>query len=242
MHTQLLRLYVAHSTEGNKTNKAQSSRQRQEGPHAHRGGRSKATYSTLLCSRRLSAPSVFLVVAGCLGTCLCAPVLASLFRARGLAFRPGGCPLGFPAIVCPVTPFPTISSLFNSRTAPKNPKRNRTNSMQLYHDTRDKSRKRTSPTALTEARGRPPEPEMLPRPTPAAHQQYNTYHTVDIMHCYTAPRTALQPLQSTGALSYSVIIDRGAKQIVGAGKATATELTREHKQYATQRPTTYLST
>ena len=40
----------------------------------------------------------------------------------------------------------------------------------------------------------------------------------------------------------AVTIDRGAKQIVGAGTATATEPTREHKQYATQGPTTYLCT
>ena len=40
----------------------------------------------LLCSRRLSVHSVFLVVAGCLGPCLYAPVLALLVRARGLAF------------------------------------------------------------------------------------------------------------------------------------------------------------
>ena len=39
-----------------------------------------------------------------------------------------------------------------------------------------------------------------------------------------------------------VTIDRGAKQIVGAGTATATEPTREHKQYATQGPTSYLCT
>ena len=39
---------------------------------------------------------------------------------------------------------------------------------------------------------------------------------------------------------WRVTIDRGAKQrIVGAGTATATEPTREHKQYATQGPTTW---
>ena len=64
-----------------------------------------------VCSRRLRAHSVFLVVARCLGPCLCAPVLASLVRARGLGFRLGVCLLGFPAVVCAVTPFPTISSL-----------------------------------------------------------------------------------------------------------------------------------
>ena len=42
--------------------------------------------------------------------------------------------------------------------------------------------------------------------------------------------------------SEAVTIDRGAKQIVGAGTATATEPTREHRQYATQGPTTYLCT
>ena len=67
----------------------------------------------LLCYRLLSAHWVFLVVAGCLVLCVCAPVLASLVRARGLAFRLGGCLLGFPAVVCAVTPFPTISSLCN---------------------------------------------------------------------------------------------------------------------------------
>ena len=40
----------------------------------------------------------------------------------------------------------------------------------------------------------------------------------------------------------AVTIDRGAKQIVGAGTATATEPTREYKQYATQGRTTYLCT
>ena len=66
-----------------------------------------------LCSHRLSAHSLFLVVAGCLGPCLCAPVLALLVRAHWLAFRLGVCLLGFPAVVCAVTPFPTISSLCN---------------------------------------------------------------------------------------------------------------------------------
>ena len=42
--------------------------------------------SVLVCSRRLSAHSVFLVAAGCLGPCLCAPVLALLVLARGLVF------------------------------------------------------------------------------------------------------------------------------------------------------------
>ena len=65
----------------------------------------------LLCSRRLSEHSVFLVVTGCLGPCLCALVIASLVRARGLASRLGVCFLGFPAVVCTVTPFPTIWSL-----------------------------------------------------------------------------------------------------------------------------------
>ena len=35
---------------------------------------------------------------------------------------------------------------------------------------------------------------------------------------------------------------QGRKANVGAGTATATEPTREHKQYATQGPTTYLCT
>ena len=76
----------------------------------------------LLCSRRLSAHSVFLVAVGCLGPCLCAPVLALLVRARRLAFRLGVCLLGFPAVVCAVTPFPTIlspcSTLCNDKECP----------------------------------------------------------------------------------------------------------------------------
>ena len=68
----------------------------------------------LLCSRRLSALLVFLVVPGCLGRCLCAPVIASLGRARELAFRLGLCLLGFPAVVCAVTRIPSISSLCNT--------------------------------------------------------------------------------------------------------------------------------
>ena len=51
----------------------------------------------------------------------------------------------------------------------------------------------------------------------------------------------MQAWKGTGEKS-AVTIDRGAKQIVGAGTATATEPTREHKQYATQGPTTYLCT
>ena len=50
----------------------------------------------------------------------------------------------------------------------------------------------------------------------------------------------------TVGLVYIVVaatIDRGAKQrIGGAGTATATEPTREHKQYVMQGPTTYLCT
>ena len=45
----------------------------------------------LLCSRRLSAHSVFLVMAGCLGPCLCAPVLVLLVRTRWLALCLGVC-------------------------------------------------------------------------------------------------------------------------------------------------------
>ena len=54
---------------------------------------------------------------GCLGRCLCAPVLASLVRARGLAFRLGVCLLGFPAVVYAVKPFPTVASLCNTQLA-----------------------------------------------------------------------------------------------------------------------------
>ena len=38
-----------------------------------------------------------------------------LVRARGPAFRLGGCLLGFPAIVCTVTPIPTIASLCDTQ-------------------------------------------------------------------------------------------------------------------------------
>ena len=41
---------------------------------------------------------------------------------------------------------------------------------------------------------------------------------------------------------YSRYNRQGRKANVGAGTATATEPTREHKQYATQGPTTYLCT
>ena len=57
----------------------------------------------------------FPAVAGCLGPFSCAPVLVLLVRARGLAFRLGVSLLGFPAVVCAVTPFPTIASLCNAR-------------------------------------------------------------------------------------------------------------------------------
>ena len=55
----------------------------------------------------------FFVVAGCLGPCSCAPVLVLLVRARGPALRLGVCLLGFPAVVCTVTPIPPLSSLCN---------------------------------------------------------------------------------------------------------------------------------
>ena len=42
--------------------------------------------------------------------------------------------------------------------------------------------------------------------------------------------------------TYSRYNRQGRKANVGAGTATATEPTREHKQYATQGPTTYLCT
>ena len=63
----------------------------------------------LLCLRRPLARWVFLVVAGCLGACSCAPVLVWLVRARGPALRLGVCLLGFPAVVCAVTPVPPIA-------------------------------------------------------------------------------------------------------------------------------------
>ena len=59
----------------------------------------------LLCFRRSRARCVFLVVAGWLGPCSCAPVLVLLVRARGPALRLGVCLLEFSA-VCDVTPFP----------------------------------------------------------------------------------------------------------------------------------------
>ena len=55
-------------------------------------------------------------------------------------------------------------------------------------------------------------------------------------------RARLQAVWPTTSWEYAVTIDRGAKQIVGAGTAAATEPTREHKQYTTQGPTTYLCT
>ena len=45
----------------------------------------------------------FLVVAGCLGPCSCAPILVLLVHARGPALRLGVFLLGFPAVVCIVT-------------------------------------------------------------------------------------------------------------------------------------------
>ena len=68
----------------------------------------------LLCFR--CARQVFLVLAGCLGPCSCAPVLVLLVRARGLALRLGVCLLGFPAVVCAVTPVPPIASFGNVRS------------------------------------------------------------------------------------------------------------------------------
>ena len=68
----------------------------------------------LLRFRRSRARWVFLVVAGCLGLCSCAPVLVLLVRARGPALRLGVCLLGFPAVVCAVTPVPPIASLCNN--------------------------------------------------------------------------------------------------------------------------------
>ena len=70
----------------------------------------------LLCFRRSHARWVFLVVAGCLGPCSCAPVLVLLVRIRGPALRLEVCLLGLPAVVCAVTPIPTIASLCNTLT------------------------------------------------------------------------------------------------------------------------------
>ena len=72
----------------------------------------------LLCFRRSRARWEFLVdvVAGCLGPCSCAPVLVLLVRARGPALRLGVCLWGFPAVVCAVTPLPTIASLCNTHS------------------------------------------------------------------------------------------------------------------------------
>ena len=43
-------------------------------------------------------------------------------------------------------------------TAPNSPKRNLTNIMRLYPDTRERSNKSTAPTTTTEASGKPPAP------------------------------------------------------------------------------------
>ena len=67
-----------------------------------------------VCFRRPRARWVFLVIAGCVGSCSCAPVLVMLVRARGLALRIGVCLLGFPAVVCAVAPIPPIASLCNT--------------------------------------------------------------------------------------------------------------------------------
>ena len=52
---------------------------------------------------------MFLVVAGCLEPCSCAPVLVLLIRARGPALRLGVCLLGFPALACAVTSIPVVT-------------------------------------------------------------------------------------------------------------------------------------
>ena len=49
-----------------------------------------------------------------IGPCSCAPVLVLLVRARGPALYLGVCLLGFPAVVCAVTPVPPIASLCNA--------------------------------------------------------------------------------------------------------------------------------
>ena len=67
-----------------------------------------------VCFRRPRARWVFLVIAGCVGSCSCAPVLVMLVRARGLALRIGVCLLGFPAVVCAVVPILTFAPLCNT--------------------------------------------------------------------------------------------------------------------------------
>ena len=64
-----------------------------------------------VCFRRPRARWVFLVVAGCLGLCSCALLLLLLVHARGPALHLGVCLLGFPAVVCAVTPVPPVASL-----------------------------------------------------------------------------------------------------------------------------------
>ena len=71
----------------------------------------------LLCFRRSRARWV--VVAGWLGPRSCAPVLVLLVQARGPAFRLAVCLLGFPAVVCAVTPIPAIASLCNTARSVK---------------------------------------------------------------------------------------------------------------------------
>ena len=44
---------------------------------------------------------------------VCVLLFLHCWSARGLAFRLGVCLLGFPAVVCAVSPFPTISCLCN---------------------------------------------------------------------------------------------------------------------------------
>ena len=68
---------------------------------------------SFVCFRRPSARWVFLVIAGCLGSCSCAAVFVLLVRARWPALRLGVCLLGFPALVCAVTPVLPIASLCN---------------------------------------------------------------------------------------------------------------------------------
>ena len=70
-----------------------------------------------------------------------------------------------------------------------------------------------------------------------------SYSTRPSLSVFGVPASYGRPRQAPDIRDYAVTIDRGAKQrIVGAGTATATEPTREHKQYAIQGPTTYLCT
>ena len=59
---------------------------------------------------------------------------------------------------------------------------------------------------------------------------------------HVLPAAAVETCPATIDMSMWRYNRQGRKANVGAGTTTATEPTREHKQYATQVPTTYLCT